>query len=144
MCFECCHHLSSVGTCGTFTRCGKSIDDDPAANPQRAGVTKDSWLRPKRPVTGIPIPPQSTNCDMIDTTSSGMICSLELARADSSRPSIADATQVAATVRKSENVALPKKGGCAVGAPLPSRTMAVAIAAWIVAKTEKTRTLAKR
>src|SRR5579875_3463492 len=144
MCFVCCHHRSFVGICGTLTRCGKSIDDAPAANPQRPGVTNDSWLSPNRPVTGIPIPPQSTNCDMIETTSSGMICSLVCAIADSSRPNIADATQVAATVRNSENVELSKNGGCAVGAPLPILTMAVAIAAWMVAKAEKTTTLASR
>src|SRR5215469_5110055 len=115
MCFECCHTGSLVGICGTFTRSGKSIDDAPAANPQRPGVSQDSWLRPSRPVTGI-MPPQSTSCDMIDTTNNGMICSLVCATADSIRPNIAEATQVAATVRKSEKVASPKNGGSAVGA----------------------------
>src|SRR5579875_490327 len=137
MCLECCHIESLVGICGTLTRFGKSIDEAPAANPQRPGVTQDSWLRPARPVTGI-IPPQSTNCDMIDTTSSGMICSLVCASADSSRPSIAEATQVPATVTNSENVELPKNGGLAVGAPLPNRTMKVAIAACPVANTKNT------
>ena len=75
------------------------------------------------------MPPASTSCDMIDTTSSGMICSFDCATAESSSPRIADATQVPATVTNNENVELPKKGGCAVGAPFPIRTMIVAIAA---------------
>ena len=90
------------------------------------------------------MPPASTNCDMIVTTSSGMICSLVCASADIIRPRMAEATQVPATVTNSENVELSKKGGCAVGAPLPIRTMIVAIAACMVAKTQKTETLASR
>ena len=44
-----------------------------------------------RPVTGI-MPPENTSCDMIATTSNGMICSFDLASADSARPTIAAAT----------------------------------------------------
>ena len=54
------------------------------------------------------MPPASTSCDMIDTTSSGMICSLDCANAESIRPRMADATQVPATVTNSENVELSK------------------------------------
>ena len=81
---------------------------------------------------------------MIETTSSGMICSLDCATADSIRPRMADATQVPATVTNNEKVELSKNGGCAVGAPLPILTITVAIAAWTVAKTQKTKTLASR
>ena len=90
------------------------------------------------------MPPASTSCDMIVTTSSGMICSVVCAKADIIRPRMAEATQVPATVMNSENVASPKNGGCAVGAPFPRRTMNVAIAAWAVAKTQNTNTLASR
>ena len=57
---------------------------------------------------------------------------------------MAEATQVPATVTNSENVELSKNGGCAVGAPLPSLTMIVAIAACGVANAQKTATLASR
>ena len=73
-----------------------------------------------------------------------MICSLDVATAESTSPSVAEATQVPATVTNSENVELSKNGGCAVGAPLPSLTMRVAIAAWMVAKTKNTASLAIR
>ena len=81
---------------------------------------------------------------MIDTTSRGMICSLDCATAESIRPRMAEATQVPATVTNSENVELPKNCGCAVGAPLPSLTMIVAIAACVVANAQNTATLASR
>ena len=60
----------------------KSTVEACAAYPQREGTAHDSWSRPTRLVTGT-IPPQSTNCNMRDTTSSGMICSLERASEDS-------------------------------------------------------------
>jgi hypothetical protein len=44
---------------------------------------------------------------MSDTTSSGMICSLERASDDSTKPRIAEATQVAATVTNSSMLEFP-------------------------------------
>ena len=55
-------------------------------------MTQDIWSSTARPVTGI-MPPENTSCDMIATTSSGMICSLDFASADSARPTVAAQTQ---------------------------------------------------
>src|SRR6267143_250973 len=92
LCFQC----ESVGVSGAGTSLVRSIVDAVAANPQRAGVAQDIWSSTMRSVTGI-MPPQNTSCDMIATTTSGMICSFDLASAESARPTVAAATQVAAT-----------------------------------------------
>jgi len=63
-------------------------------------------LAATRPLTGI-IPPASTSCDMIDTTSSGMICSLDWATADMSKPRMAEAINSAAN---GPRAALSKRG----------------------------------
>ncbi|COZ56209.1 Uncharacterised protein [Mycobacterium tuberculosis] len=68
-------------------------------------MTQDIWSRGTRPVTGI-MPPENTSCDMTATTSRGMICSLDLAIADSANPSIAEATQVTATSTNSSRSGL--------------------------------------
>lgn len=81
---------------------------------------------------------------MSDTTSSGMICSLERASADSSSPSIAAATHVAATATNSSRVAFPSSTAGRLGAPLPITTMAVAIAACTTANTQNTAIFASR
>ena len=81
------------------------VDAD-AAKPHLAGVAQDIASSPTRPVTGI-IPPENTNCDITATTSRGMICSLDLAMAQSADPSIAEATQVAATSTNSSKPGLP-------------------------------------
>nr|VTP04372.1 hypothetical protein BIN_B_04429 [Mycobacterium kansasii] len=101
--------------------------DAEAANPQRAGVAQDIWSRPARPVTGI-MPPENTSCDITATTSSGMICSLDLAIADNASPSIAEATQVNATSANSSRPGLPNATAPCVGPPLPISTMIVTIA----------------
>ena len=131
----------SFGPTGTSIR--RLIVDADAAYPQREGITQDSWSRKRRPVTGIR-PPASTSCSMSDTTSSGMICSLERATAERSRPSIAAATHVAATPVNSSRVALPSSTAGRVGGPLPRTTMAVAMAAWMTANVQNTKTLASR
>src|SRR6478736_9719514 len=92
VCFQC----ESCGVSGPGTSLSRSIVDAVEAKPQRAGVTQDIWSSTMRPVTGI-MPPWNTSCDMIAITSSGMICSFDLASADSARPTIAAPTQHAAT-----------------------------------------------
>src|SRR5262249_30102063 len=138
-----CLKWLSLGLCGPGPTVHKSTVDACAAYPHRVGTTQESWSRKIRSVTGT-IAPQSTNCIIRDTTSSGMICSLERASDDSSRPSIAAATQVAATTTNSSIVALPSSTAGRVGVPLPSTTMAVAIAAWTMANTQNTAILASR
>src|ERR1700756_320556 len=103
----------------------------------------DSWLSPVVPVTGI-IPPENTNCDMIATTSSGMICSLDLANADSARPTIAAATHVAAMSTNNSNVGFPSATAPRLGEPLAATAIAIAIADCSTANTVKTQTLANR
>src|SRR5258705_12897824 len=87
-------HHSSAGVIGGGTRSRRATVDADAAKPRLAGVIHDSWSSTMRPVTGI-IPPENTSCDITATTSSGIICSFDLANADSARPTIAAATQVA-------------------------------------------------
>ena len=91
MCFQC----ESCGVSGPGTSLSRSIVDAVLAKPQRAGVIHDNWSSTMRPVTGI-MPPWNTSCDMIAITSSGMICSFDLASAESARPTIAAAMQQAA------------------------------------------------
>src|SRR5215475_14274218 len=92
VCFQC----ESCGVSGPGTSLSRSIVDAVDAKPHRAGVIHDNWSSTTRPVTGI-MPPWNTNCDMIAITSRGMICSFDLASADSARPVIAAPTQQAAT-----------------------------------------------
>jgi hypothetical protein len=106
-------------------------------------MSQDSWSRKSRPVTGIR-PPASTSCSISETTSSGMICSLERAIDDSTRPRMADATQVAATVTNSSRLAFPSSSADCLGAPLPTSTMPVAIAASATANAQNTAILALR
>src|SRR6201992_418356 len=107
------HHVAGVwrqcesfGVSGPGTNLVRSAVDADAANPHRAGVAHDIWSSPIRPVTGIR-PPENTSCDMTATTSSGMIWSLDLATADNANPSIAEATDVAATSTNSSRPGLP-------------------------------------
>ena len=88
------------------------------------------------------MPPENTSWDMIDTTSIGMIWSCDWASADSAMPSSAAPTQVAATVTNSSNRTSPSSTGPDSGLPQPITEMAVAIAAWTIAKTENTTILA--
>ena len=90
------------------------------------------------------MPPENTNWLMIATTSSGMICSLDFASADSARPTMAAATVVAAMVTNSSRVALPSTVAPWVGPPLPMIVIAVTIADCRTANTEYTHTLANR
>ena len=108
--------------------------DAEAAKPHRAGVSHDSWSSTSRSVTGI-IPPENTSWLMIATTSSGMICSLDFASADSSRPRLAEATQVAAMVTNNSSDGFPNATAPWVGAPLPQITMVVTIADCATANT---------
>ena len=64
---------------------------------------------------------------MTATTSNGMIWSWDLAIADSARPTMADATVVAAMTTKSSRVGLPSNTAPWVGAPLPRMVIAVTI-----------------
>src|SRR5690348_17641423 len=66
----CDHSVSLV--CSSGAMVPKSVVDEEAANPQRAGITQDSWSRPVRPVTGI-IPPQNTIDSITEITSIGRI-----------------------------------------------------------------------
>src|ERR1700758_1489202 len=101
-----CCQCVSCGVSGPGTSLIRSIVDADAAKPQRAGVNHDIWSSTMRPVTGI-MPPENTSCDMIATTSSGMICSLDLAMDDNTKPSIAEATVVIATSTNSSISGLP-------------------------------------
>ena len=83
----------------------RSTVDAVEAKPQRAGVAQDSWSSPTRSVTGI-MPPENTSWDITATTSSGMICSFDLASAESARPTIAAVTQVNATSAYNSRVGL--------------------------------------
>ena len=74
------------------------------------------------------MPPENTSWLMIATTSSGMICSLDLASDDSSSPRLADATHVAAIVANNSSDGLPNATAPCVGPPLPQTTMATMIA----------------
>src|ERR1700694_919286 len=132
-CAVCCQ-WESFGVSGPGTSLIRSTVDADAAKPQRAGVAQDSWSSTSRPVTGI-IPPENTSCDMIATTSSGMICSLDLATADSANPSIAEATQAEAMSTNSSRLGLPSATAPWVGPPLPNTTMAVTIADCTTANT---------
>jgi len=86
-----CAQCGSVGLSGLGSSNGRLAVDADAAKPQRAGVAPDSWSSTSRSVTGI-MPPENTSRDMTDTTSIGMICSLDRASADSARPRMAEAT----------------------------------------------------
>ncbi len=114
------------------------------ANPHRAGVIHDNWSSTTRPVTGI-MPPWNTSCDMIAITSSGMICSFDLASAESAKPTIAAATQQAAMSTYSSRVRLGITAPL-VTAPgphfLPHMLMATTIADCSNANPAKTKTLA--
>ena len=81
------------------------------------------------------MPPENTSCDITATTNSGMICSFDLAMADSASPSIAEATHVNATSANSSRPGLPRATAPWVGPPLPISTMTVTIADWMTAKT---------
>ena len=143
VCFQC----ESCGVSGPGTSLIRSTVDADAANPHRAGVTQDIWSSTIRPVTGI-MPPENTSCDMIATTSSGMICSLDLASAESARPTIAAATQLAAMSTNSSRLRLPRITAPLSTAPgphpLPNMVMAVTIPDCTTANTAKTKTLASR
>src|SRR6202023_3743577 len=102
-----CTQCECGGVIGGGTTPLRSIVDAVAANPHRAGVTQDIWSSTIRPVTGI-MPPWNTNWDMIATTSSGMICSFDLASAESARPTIAAATQATATSMNTSPVGVGK------------------------------------
>src|SRR5262245_41103759 len=91
VCFQC----ESFGVSGPGTSRIRSTVDAEEAKPHLAGVTHDIWSSTMRSVTGI-MPPENTSWDMIATTSSGMICSCDLANADSASPTIAAATVVTA------------------------------------------------
>ncbi len=65
-------------------------------NPQRPGGDPGHLVQHDAARHRI-MPPENTNWDMIAITSSGMICSLDLASADNARPTIAAHTVVAAT-----------------------------------------------
>jgi len=95
----------------------KSTVEACAAYPQREGTAHDIWSRPIRSVTGT-MPPQSTNCN-IRETSSGMICSLEWAREDRTRPIVAAVTHIAAVATYSSRVALPRSSAAASVLPSP-------------------------
>ncbi len=73
-----------------------------------------------------------------------MICSLDLATADSASPSMAEATHVSATSTNNSRPGLPNATAPWVGAPLPSTAMMVTIADWTIAKTVYTHTFANR
>src|ERR1700722_10764905 len=118
-----------------------SVGDADAANPQRAGGAQDNWSSTRRSVTQI-MPPENTSCDMIDTTSIGIICSWVWASADSAMPSSAAPTHVAATVTNSSKSTLPSSTAPESGLPQPMTEIAVAIAAWTIANTENTTILA--
>src|ERR1700757_3625880 len=113
------------------------------ANPHLAGVTHDIWSRPVRPVTGI-MPPENTSCDMTATTSSGMICSLDFAMDDNTKPSIAEATVVMAMSTNSSRLGMPNATAPWVGPPLPTIAIATTIADWTTANTVYTHTFASR
>src|SRR5215203_1060876 len=91
-----CLQCESCGVSGPGTSLSRSMVDAVEANPQRAGVTHAIWSSTMRPVTGI-MPPWNTSCDMIAITSSGMICSFDLAIDERAKPTIAAPTQHAAT-----------------------------------------------
>src|SRR6185437_16477060 len=140
-----CLQCESCGVSGPGTSLSRSIVDAVLANPHRAGVTHDNWSNPIRPVTGI-MPPWNTSCDMIAITSNGMICSFDLASAESAKPVIAAATQQAATSTYSSRV----RGG--ITAPLvtapgphffPHTLMPTTIADCSNANRAKTKTLAR-
>src|SRR5215218_6848816 len=141
-CFQC----ESCGVSGPGTSLIRSMVDAVLANPHRAGVNHESWSSPTRPVTGI-MPPWKTSCDMIAITSSGMICSLDLAKAESARPTIAAATQQA---DMSTNSSMLRLGIIEplVTAPgphfLPQMLMAVTMLDCRIANAAKTMTFAKR
>src|SRR6516165_10276180 len=99
-----CESFATDGTaCSKVSRSMVAAD---VAKPHLAGVSQDIWSRPVRPVTGI-MPPENTSCDMTATTSSGMICSLDLAMDDNTNPSIAEATVVIAMSTNSSRLGLP-------------------------------------
>src|SRR5208283_5128186 len=106
-----------------------------------AGVAHDSWSSKIRSVTQI-MPPEKTSCDMIDTTSIGMIWSCDWASADRAMQRIAAATQVAATVTNSSKPTLPKSTASVGGEPQPMIVMIVAIADWMIANPQNTAILA--
>src|SRR4051812_24581663 len=140
-----CLQCESCGVSGPGTSLMRSMVDAVLANPHRAGVNHDNWSSPMRPVTGI-MPPWNTSCDMIAITNSGMICSFDLANAESAKPVIAAATQQAATSTYSSRV----RGGITaplVTAPgphfLPHTLMPTTIADCSNANPAKTKTLAK-
>src|SRR3954462_11635286 len=140
VCFQC----ESCGVSGPGTSLIRSIVDAVEANPQRAGVTHDIWSRAIRPVTGI-MPPWNTSCDMIAITSSGMICSFDLASADRARPTIAAPTQQAATstYNSRDRLGITTPLATAPGPhPFPNMLMATTTADCSRANPAKTKTLA--
>src|ERR1700712_3351334 len=136
---EVCFQNESSGMIGGFTMSVSPTVDAVAAKPQRAGVTQDIWSSGARPVTGIR-PPENTNCDMIATTSSGMICSLDLANADSARPTVAAHTVAAAIPMNNSMVAAvsdePRKRPPFLGVPTPMSVIAVTMLDCTIANTE--------
>src|SRR5689334_13779461 len=97
----------SCGVCGTLScRLSMSTVEADDANPHLAGVAQDIWSSPRRSVTGI-MPPENTSCDITATTSNGMICSFDLAIDDNTNPSIAEATVVIATSTNSSRFGMP-------------------------------------
>src|ERR1700692_1607888 len=141
--FGVCFQNESLGADGVGTSLIRSTVEADAAKPHRAGVNQDSWSTRSRCATGI-IPPQNTSCEMTNTTSIGMICSLDRASEDKTNPSIAAATQVAAAFRNSSTRALPTTTAPCVGPPLPYITTATRIADWMIAAVEYTQILASR
>src|SRR3984957_4664013 len=124
----------SFGIWGPGCNLIRSMVEAEAANPHLAGVAQDIWSSPMRAVTGI-MPPENTSCDMTATTSRGMIWSLDLATADSAKPSMAEATVVNATSTNSSRPGLPIAAAPRVGPPLPSSAITVTIADWTIANT---------
>ena len=99
-----------------------------------------------RSVTGI-MPPENTSWLMTATTSSGMICSADLASADSARPTIAEATVVDAMSTNNSRLRLPITAPLSTAPgphPLPRIAIEVTIADWTTANTVNTNTLASR
>src|SRR4029077_125661 len=140
-----CSHKASAGVIGGGTRSHSATVDADDANPHRAGVIHDSWSSTMRPVTGI-IPPEKTTCDITATTSSGIICSFDLASADSARPTIAATTQVAAMSMYSSRVRFIAAPVVTAPGPhfFPRTAMTTTIADCSDANNANIRTLANR
>src|SRR5512135_3533848 len=67
----------------------KSTVDAVAANPHRAGVRKEIWASPTGRASN---PPHRMTCAITDSTRNGMVFSEVFTIADTSRPSVIEAT----------------------------------------------------